>query len=117
MAFQKLKLSGLILIVAGCATVHKLPPNPAQRFGRSVPQGVSPAAPPLKLSLVWEYPNWNSNIVFEVWNHDSLDPLAQWQLLAVTNCCGMPIDSTSPHNFYIVRARDMSTGLVSDWAR
>jgi hypothetical protein len=64
--------------------------------------------------LQWSYPSSATNIVFEVWRSDP--GLTNWQLDQVVAATNAPIDPTNRAAFYRVRARDVCTGLLSDWA-
>jgi hypothetical protein len=67
------------------------------------------------LILAWDYPFDRTNIVFEVWRAETSN-MAGACLEATTTTLNYQIDTTAPQGFFRVRARDMSTGEVSDWA-
>lgn len=67
------------------------------------------------LVLAWDYPFDRTNIVFEVWRSETSN-MAGAYLETTTPGLTHQIDSTAPQGFFRVRARDTSTGLVSDWA-
>ena len=98
----------LLLLLAGCVVVPKppmpliLPPMPAARPAWT--------PPPFQL-LSWNYdaPMPMEGVVFEVWRSERLP--ANWLLYAVTNKPPVLI----LNGFYIVRARELETGQVSEW--
>jgi hypothetical protein len=65
----------------------------------------------LPLFLAWNYAV-NSNIVFEVWHSSDL---VNWSELAETQNTSITVGG-QPQEFFRVRARDLKTGLTSDWA-
>jgi hypothetical protein len=83
--------------------------------------------PPAKtISVQWDYPWSRTNLVFEVWQADSLEETdvleggsltPAWTHAGDTPDLAWSDSGTAPQRFFKVRARDTSTGFVSDWAK
>jgi hypothetical protein len=94
-------------------------------------------------SLTWKYdkPMPSRNIVFEIWSQTNAiigaahwtasgtnmipqlhlvgDPIqlsTNWYLFATAQAPPFTFPHNKPHALFIMRARDLDTGLVSDWA-
>lgn len=65
--------------------------------------------------LEWNYPpEKRTNIVFEIWRGtNATGPFTPWVTVAQTNA---PITTDEPMGFFIVRASNQVTHLVSDWS-
>ncbi len=81
--------------------------------GRFLSPGVF--VPPSKtVTLEWDYPDWDTNIVFNVYHSQSLsEPVYNWPLLmtVATNSCDVPGDDE--YCFFTVTASNQLTGLES----
>ena len=66
--------------------------------------------------IAWNYDHPRTGIVFEVWRTPSLAP-PDWCLVATTsNLFYLFDEKATPMSFFRVRALDVETGMVSDWA-
>lgn len=91
------------------------------------------------VSMSWKYarPMPSPNIVFEIWTQTNAVPptsyweykggkwyllstqwklSTNWSLLATVNQSPHRFPNNKPHALFIMRARDLNTGLVSEWA-
>lgn len=128
-----MKANLLAIIALSLAGLPNLAPAPTLNLGNSLTASlgtnslslsVNPPPPATNAYyLTWDYPYDTSNIVFEVWHAQELSTPApgaaasSWTLL--TNLPGPPLQldtQTAPMGFFMVRASNTVSGLVSDWA-
>lgn len=67
----------------------------------------------LAVWLLWSYDPGQAPVVFEVWH--SMD-LVNWSKVAETLDTKLQVAPLLQAEFFKVRARDLNTGLESDWA-
>jgi hypothetical protein len=79
---------------------------------------VPPPPPGKTVTLIWDYPEISTNIVFNVYETTNLSlPMTRWKI--VTNVrmlsCVLPVRNGA--HFFAVTASNIATGLESDFAR
>lgn len=109
----------LVVVLAGCKVSPQRQPSPIAARLRELagPTTTSTAQAatiaPAAVKVSWTHPSTDPAIVFEVW---ASGDLSQWDLAHETAAHEIFIPANQPMEFYKVRARDTSTGQVSDWA-
>lgn len=63
--------------------------------------------------ITWNGDNYPATITFEVW---SSTDMVNWVKIGETPLSEFPMKADKPREFFKVRARDLLTGDVSDWA-
>lgn len=74
--------------------------------------------PSQKVTLSWEYPDANPDIVFNVYGTTNLTlPMTQWPLVVTTTqtSCSLPMQGES--FFFVVAASNIVTGMESSFSR
>lgn len=111
----------LVAVLAGCKVSPQRQPSPIAARLRDL-AGPTPitstaqaaaATAPAAVKVSWTTLDTDPAIVFEVW---ASEDVSQWDLAHETAAHEIFIPANKPMEFYKVRARDTSTGKVSEWA-
>lgn len=107
----------VLFIVAGCKSPVKPPmppPLPQQAASFALPVETV-VAPPKPLKIWWDYPlpMPQPNVVFEL--HASPNPTGPFTLFREAPEPPIIIERSQPQQYFILRARDTLSGVVSLW--